>query len=70
MAYESVNPYDGKTVKKFHELTHIQLETKIATAARTYETWKKTSYAKRAVIVAKAAELMHADVDKIGRAHV
>ena len=64
MAYESVNPYDGKTVKKFHELTHIQLETKIATAARTYETWKKTSYAKRAVIVAKAAELMHADVDK------
>ena len=64
MAYESVNPYDGKTVKKFHELTHIQLETKIATAARTYETWKKTPYAKRAVIVAKAAELMHADVDK------
>jgi succinate-semialdehyde dehydrogenase/glutarate-semialdehyde dehydrogenase len=64
MAYESINPYDGKTVKKFHELTDAQLETKIATAAKTYETWKKTSYAKRAVVVAKAAELMHAQVDK------
>jgi succinate-semialdehyde dehydrogenase/glutarate-semialdehyde dehydrogenase len=64
MAYESINPYDGKTVKKFPELTDAQLETKIATAAKTYETWKKTPYAKRAVIVAKAAELMHAQVDK------
>ncbi len=67
MAYESINPYDGKTVKKFPELTDAQLETKIATAAKTYETWKKTPYAKRAVIVAKAAELMHAQVDKFAR---
>src|ERR1035441_5436548 len=63
MAYESVNPYDGKTVKKFHELTHIQLETKIATAARTYETWKKTPYAKRAVIVCQATLPTHAHLD-------
>ena len=35
MAYESINPYDGKTVKKFHELTDAQLETKIATAAKS-----------------------------------
>ncbi len=67
MAYESINPYDGKTVKKFPELTDAQLETKIATAAKTYETWKKTPYAKRAVIVAKAAELMHAQVDMFAR---
>ncbi len=67
MAYESTNPYDGKTVKKFPELTDAQLETKIATAAKTYETWKKTPYAKRAVIVAKAAELMHAQVDMFAR---
>jgi len=67
MAYESVNPYDGKTVKKFHELTDAQLETKIATAAKTYETWKTTPYAERAKIVAKAAELMHAQVDKFAK---
>ena len=67
MSYESVNPYDGKTVKKFHELTDAQLETKIATAAKTYETWKTTPYAERAKIVAKAAELMHAQVDKFAK---
>jgi succinate-semialdehyde dehydrogenase/glutarate-semialdehyde dehydrogenase len=64
MAYESTNPYNGKTVKKFDELTDAQLETKIAAAAKTYETWKRTPYAERAAIVAKAAELMHAHVDK------
>jgi succinate-semialdehyde dehydrogenase/glutarate-semialdehyde dehydrogenase len=36
MAYESINPYDGKTVKTFPELTDEQLEKKIATAAACY----------------------------------
>ena len=64
MAYESVNPYDGKSVQKFAELSDAELEVKIAKAASCYETWKKKSYKERAAIVAKAAELMHADVDK------
>ena len=67
MAYESVNPFDGKSVKTFVELTNEQLEVKIARAASCYETWKKMSYAQRAVIVAKAAELMHDNVDKFAK---
>ncbi len=39
----------------------------IAKAASCYETWKKTSYAGRAAIVSKAAELMHADMDKFAK---
>ena len=64
MAYESVNPFDGKSVKKFDELTDAQLEARIAKATSCYETWKKKSYAERTMIVAKAAELMHTHVDK------
>jgi succinate-semialdehyde dehydrogenase/glutarate-semialdehyde dehydrogenase len=67
MAYESVNPNNGQTVKTFPELSDSQLEEKIATAAKTYEAWKKTSYAERATIVARAAQLMHADVDKFAK---
>jgi succinate-semialdehyde dehydrogenase / glutarate-semialdehyde dehydrogenase len=67
MAYESVNPFDGKSVKHFEELTNGQLEAKIAKASNCYETWKKKSYAHRAGIVAKAAELMHANVDKFAK---
>ncbi len=33
MAYKSVNPYDGKILKTFEELTDKQLETAIETAA-------------------------------------
>jgi succinate-semialdehyde dehydrogenase/glutarate-semialdehyde dehydrogenase len=67
MAYESVNPNTGKTVKTFHELTDEQLEVKLATAAKTFKNWKQTPYAERAQIVSKAAQLMHADVDKFAR---
>jgi len=67
MAYESVNPFNGTTVKTFVELTDAQLETKIATAATCYEKWKKTSYKERAVIMAKAAEIIHADVDRFAK---
>jgi succinate-semialdehyde dehydrogenase/glutarate-semialdehyde dehydrogenase len=67
MAYESVNPYDGKTVKTFDEMTDSQLEKAIATAATAYETWRQKTYAQRAVILAKASELMHARVDAFAR---
>lgn len=43
MAYESTNPFDGKTVKNFDELGDEQIEKKITTAAKTYATRKKTS---------------------------
>jgi succinate-semialdehyde dehydrogenase/glutarate-semialdehyde dehydrogenase len=65
--YQSVNPYTGKTAKTFPELTDAQLETKLATAEKTFELWKHASYAERAIIVAKASELMHADVDKFAK---
>ena len=67
MSYQSTNPYDGKTVKTFDEMTNPQLETAIATAATTYETWRHKTYAERAVIVAKAAALMHERADEFAR---
>ena len=67
MEYQSINPYTGQSVKTFVQLTNEQLEAKIARSSSTYETWKKTSYAHRAAIIAKAAELMHAHVDKFAR---
>src|SRR5450830_353821 len=67
MAYASVNPNNGNTLKTFDELTDKQLETAIASAAAAFEIWKNKSYAERAVIVAKAAELMHANVDEFAK---
>jgi succinate-semialdehyde dehydrogenase/glutarate-semialdehyde dehydrogenase len=67
MTYQSVNPFDGKTLKTFPEITDQQLEAKLAAAEKCFETWKRKSYEERAVIIAKAAELMHADVDAFAR---
>ncbi len=67
LAYESVNPFNGKKVEIFHELTNEQLEAKIAKAAVCCEMWRNKSYAQRAVIVAKAAELMHLDKDRFAK---
>jgi len=67
MAYASVNPYDGKTVKKFPELTEEQLEAKIAKATTCYVTWKKKSFAERATVMSKAASLMRGHVDRFAK---
>jgi succinate-semialdehyde dehydrogenase/glutarate-semialdehyde dehydrogenase len=65
MAYQSLNPATGKLLQKFDELTDKQLEEKLATAEKCFKTWKLKTYAERAVIVAKAAALMHKRVDEL-----
>jgi succinate-semialdehyde dehydrogenase/glutarate-semialdehyde dehydrogenase len=67
MTYQSINPNTGKTLKTFEQLTDKQLEDKLATSATCFQAWKQKSYAERAVIVAKAAELMRAHVDDFAK---
>lgn len=64
MAYSSVNPFNGKLLKIFDRLTEKQLEEKLAAADTCYKTWKHTSYAERAKIVANAARLLGERVDE------
>src|ERR1035438_8842028 len=67
MSYQSVNPYDGKILKTFEELSDEQLEMAIETAATCFETWRHTTFAERAAVVAKAATIMRTRVDEFAR---
>jgi succinate-semialdehyde dehydrogenase/glutarate-semialdehyde dehydrogenase len=67
MTYQSVNPFNGQTLHTFPNMTDAALETAIATAAAAYETWRHTSFAERAKIVARAGALMLANVDDFAR---
>ena len=67
MTYQSVNPADGKLLKKFEELTDKELEIKLAAAETCFNTWRHKTYADRAVIVAKAAALLHERADEFAR---
>src|SRR5580704_3300494 len=66
MAYQSVNPYDGKILKTFEELSDGQLETALETAA-CFETWRRTTFSERAAVVAKASAIMRARIDEFAR---
>ena len=67
MAYQSFNPATGKLVKNFDELTDKALEDKLATAAKCFQSWKQKTYAERAVIINKAAEILHAKADEFAQ---
>jgi succinate-semialdehyde dehydrogenase/glutarate-semialdehyde dehydrogenase len=63
MAYQSINPFYGKVLKTFDELTDQQLETLLQNA----ESWQHTSFAERATIVAKAAAIMRKQIEEFAR---
>jgi len=67
MTYQSFNPFNGKLVESFDELGDPKLETKIAAADACFQTWRHTSYADRARIIAKAGETLHARADEFAR---
>lgn len=65
MAYQSVNPNNGKLLKTFDEFTDKQLEAALATAETCFGTWRHATFAKRAAVVAKAAAIMRSRVDEL-----
>lgn len=67
MTYQSINPFNGKLLQSFDSLTDEGLEAQIATAAACFETWRRTTFAERALIAAKAAAIMRARADEFAR---
>jgi succinate-semialdehyde dehydrogenase/glutarate-semialdehyde dehydrogenase len=67
MSYQSVNPYNGETLRTFDELTDEQLEAAMATAASCFDAWKRTDFRHRSTISAKAAAIMRSRVDEFAR---
>jgi len=67
MAYQSVNPYDGKILKSFVETTDQQLELALKNASSCFSVWKRMSFADRAFVVGKAAALMRSRSEELAR---
>lgn len=65
MAYQSVNPYNGKTIKTFSEHSDKQLNSAIQTAESCFRDWRHTAYEARAKIAAKVATIMRAQVNEL-----
>ena len=67
MAYQSLNPYDGKILKTFEELTDKQLETALQTAVKCFETWRHTTFTERTAVLKRAAAILRTRVEDFAR---
>jgi len=66
MAIATINPATGEVVKTFTTLSDTQVDEKIAQAANTFQSFRKTSFAERARWMNNAAEILEAEKDALG----
>ena len=67
MAIATINPATGETLKTFTPLTDAEIETKLALAARTFESYRQTTFEQRSQWLNKAAEILERDTLKYAR---
>src|SRR5712692_5181652 len=58
MPIASTNPATGETLKTFESLPEPQLEEKLQRAADTFRIYRRTSFAERAQMMTRAAEIL------------
>jgi succinate-semialdehyde dehydrogenase/glutarate-semialdehyde dehydrogenase len=58
MSYQTVNPASGEVLQSFPDISDAALEALLAEASNAFENWRHLSYAARAKIIGKAAELL------------
>ena len=66
MAYQSTNPFNGKTLQTFEECDAAQLEQKLGRASDCFlHDWRDQSYAARAAVLSRAAALMREQAQQL-----
>ncbi|MBZ3902060.1 MULTISPECIES: NADP-dependent succinic semialdehyde dehydrogenase [Streptomyces] len=67
MPIATVNPANGETLKTYDALGEEEIERRLATADTTFRAYRTTSFAERARLMRRAAELLDADAGDIAR---
>ncbi|GHE35430.1 NADP-dependent succinic semialdehyde dehydrogenase [Streptomyces capitiformicae] len=67
MPIATVNPANGETLKTYDALGEEEIERRLATADATFRTYRTTSFAERARLLRKAADLLDEDAESVAR---
>jgi succinate-semialdehyde dehydrogenase/glutarate-semialdehyde dehydrogenase len=67
MAITTTNPATGETIREFDELTDEQVEEKLARAAEAFRSWRTSSFADRAALLRRAADILDDEAAELGR---
>jgi succinate-semialdehyde dehydrogenase/glutarate-semialdehyde dehydrogenase len=63
----SINPATGQIVRAFTPLSETELEARIQRSVDTYRRYRRTPVAERTRLLLKAAEILEADKERLGR---
>ena len=67
MAIATTNPATGEVLKTFEPLSAAKIEEKIQLATSTFRSYRKTSFAERARMMVRAAEILEKEKEECGR---
>ena len=64
---ETVNPANGKVIKRFRRATRTDVEKSVEKARKAFEKWRLLAPAKRAEFLLRAAKVLRSKKEKLGR---
>src|SRR5713226_1395441 len=67
MPIASINPATGETLATFESLTAPRIEEKVQRAADTFRNYRRTSFAERAEMLMRAAEILEHEKQEFAR---
>ncbi|MER6032762.1 MULTISPECIES: NADP-dependent succinic semialdehyde dehydrogenase [unclassified Streptomyces] len=67
MPIATVNPANGETLKTYEAMGEEELERRLQLAEATFRTYRTTTFAERARMMNRAADLLEEDQEEIGR---
>jgi succinate-semialdehyde dehydrogenase/glutarate-semialdehyde dehydrogenase len=67
MTIATINPATGETLRTFEPLSDTQIDAQLQRAADTFRAYRRTSFAERARMMVRAAEILEADKGTFGR---
>jgi succinate-semialdehyde dehydrogenase / glutarate-semialdehyde dehydrogenase len=67
MAIATINPATGKTLKTFEPLSGQEIERKISRAAKLFPEFSRLSFAERATMMLKAAEILETEKKELAQ---
>jgi succinate-semialdehyde dehydrogenase/glutarate-semialdehyde dehydrogenase len=67
MPIATINPATGQTLKTFESLSDAEIDRKLGIAAQAFTKYRKTSFAERAQLMQRAAEILEDKKETFGR---
>lgn len=67
MSIASINPATGELLVSFPALTPEELDARLECSAAAFALWKRTTFSERAALLRKAADILEADAERLGR---